>query len=313
MKKYVILMAVLGIMGIPSSYAQDKSILETFQALDSNQLAILVTLGTFLGVIVLLLILMVYLMTFLSSVLRKENPQLAAEPGWWDSFKERFVTGDVEKELASEKLMNDHSYDGIQELDNFMPPWLQYVFSGTILFAVVYFSFYTIFGFGKTGIEEYEEELQIAALEAEVRGASALASLDETNVEVDGSATGLSSGQTIFEANCAACHAIDGGGGIGPNLTDEYWLHGGSIRDVFTVVKYGVIEKGMVPWEDQLNPQEIQQVSSYILSLKGTSPAVPKASQGELYTEGEKVSQPEGAGVTDEGAAVQADSATIVK
>lgn len=179
--------------------------------------------------------------------------------------------------------MLDHNYDGIVELDNFMPPWLKYLFYSTILFAVVYVFNYLVLGFGKTQIEEYEEELRVAAVRAEERMTLAEAEIDETTVQFDASGPSIRAGQTLYEGNCAACHAMDGGGGVGPNLTDEYWIHGGSIEDVFSVVKYGVIEKGMVPWQDQMSPLEMQQVSSYVLTLVGTTPSNPKEPQGELF------------------------------
>lgn len=217
----------------------------------------------------------------------KENPELANQPSWWDSFKERFVTGKMDAVGGKDekaKMMADHSYDGITELDNFMPPWLQWVFIGTIAFAVIYFVNYTVLGVGPTGEEEYQEELRLEAIAAEARKANMLAGIDENTVVFDESGAALSSGKSIFESNCAACHAADGGGGVGPNLTDEYWLHGGSIQDVFRVVKYGVVEKGMIPWQDQLSPEEMQQVSSYILTLVGTTPANPKEPQGDLFS-----------------------------
>lgn len=284
MKKLLTLFAFSGLLAFTPVLAQEAS--GGFAAMDSNQMTLLIVLGVIIGVIILLLVLMIYLMSFISTVFRKENPEIEEEPSWWESFKLKFVTGDIEEEQTKDKLMTDHSYDGIQELDNFMPPWLQYVFFGTILIAVGYFGFYTVLGYGKTGVEEYQEEVRIAAIEAEARGESALASMDETNVTLDNSDAAMATGNTIFQANCAACHAADGGGGVGPNLTDKYWLHGGDIKDLFSVIKYGVISKGMVPWEDQLNPKEIQEVASFILSLQGTSPAAPKDSQGELYEGG---------------------------
>jgi len=313
MKKCVTFFALCSLLFSTPVWAQNESVVGGLQAMDSNQTALLIIIGVIIGVIVLLLVLMIYLMTFISAVFQKENPELANEPSWWESFKERFVTGDIEKEQATGKLMTDHSYDGIQELDNFMPPWLQYVFTGTIIIAFVYFGYYTVLGFGKTGIEEYEEEIRIAAVEAESRGSSALASLDETNVEIDDSDVGLSAGKTIFGSNCAACHAADGGGGIGPNLTDQYWLHGGSIKDVFSVVKYGVIDKGMVPWEDQLSPKEIQEVSSYILMLQGTTPAVAKDPQGELYEGDADTSPAEDISSTPDSTEVVADTTAIAE
>lgn len=287
MKKLFSLLAILGLTTFPVwAQAEESNWYTKLQAMDSGQLTLLVILGIVLGVIVLLLILMVYLMSFIAAVLRKEDPSLANQPSWWDSFKERFVTGQVDEvggKAEKAKMMADHSYDGITELDNFMPPWLQGVFVGTVIFAVVYFVNYSVLGNGPTGVEEYEEELRIEAVAAEVRKANMVAGIDENTVVFDESATALASGKTIFETNCAACHASDGGGGVGPNLTDEYWIHGGSIADVFKIIKYGVVEKGMIPWQDQLSPEQMQQVSSYILAMKGTSPAVPKEPQGERY------------------------------
>ncbi|HCX77384.1 MAG TPA: cytochrome C oxidase subunit III [Algoriphagus sp.] len=289
MKKLTLSLALLALAN-SNSWAQtaESNWYITLQSMDSGQITLLIILGIVLLVIVLLLILMVYLMYFMVAVLKKENPEMAKEPSWWEKFKERFVTGklpEVGSKDEKAKVMADHSYDGITELDNFMPPWLQWVFILTIAFGVGYFVNYSVLGIGKTGVEEYEEELQLEAIAAEARKANMMASIDESSVVFDESGAALSSGKSIFEANCAACHASDGGGGVGPNLTDEYWIHGGSIQDVFKIVKYGVVSKGMVPWEDQLSPVEIQQVSSFIFSLKGSTPANPKDPQGELFVQ----------------------------
>jgi cytochrome c oxidase cbb3-type subunit 3 len=304
MKKLFSLLALIGLTAIPAwAQSEESDWYSKLQALDSSQLTLLIILGVVLLVIVLLLILMVYLMSFIAAVLRKEDYSMEIEPSWWDSFKERFVTGQVDEvggKAEKAKMMADHSYDGISELDNFMPPWLQYVFVGTVVFGVVYFVNYSVLGNGPTGAEEYEEELRVEALAAEVRKANLAAGIDENSVVFDQSPTALAAGKSIYETNCVACHAADGGGGVGPNLVDDYWLHGGAIKDVFTVVKYGVVEKGMVPWEDQLSPEQIQQVSSFILSLKGTTPANPKIPQGELLP------------VTPNGAAPVSDSTAVI-
>ncbi|MEB2781931.1 cbb3-type cytochrome c oxidase N-terminal domain-containing protein [Algoriphagus sp. C2-6-M1] len=313
MKKYLSFLALSSLLISTPVLAQDESVTGGLSDLDSNQMALLIIMGVIIGVIILLLILMIYLMSFISAIFRKDNPELAEVPSWWESFKQRFVTGDIKKEQAKDKLMTDHSYDGIHELDNFMPPWLQYVFTGTIIIALVYFGYYTVLGLGKTGVEEYQEEIRVAANEAEARGASELTSIDETNVEFDESDAALSAGKTIFEGNCAACHAADGGGGVGPNLTDPYWIHGGDIKDIFKVIKYGVIEKGMVPWEDQLNPQEIQEVASYILSLQGTSPAVPKDPQGESVTGDGNASTSGESEDSDDSTTVKADTTAVAE
>ncbi|MBN3518373.1 c-type cytochrome [Algoriphagus lutimaris] len=279
-----LLFAFVGLSVTNAVFAQavESSTYEKLMNMDGNQLTLLIIMGVILGVIVLLLILIIYLMSFITAMFRKENPAMAEEPTWWESFKEKFITGDVEEEAVEKREMTDHSYDGITELDNFMPPWLQYTFLITAIFGIGYFINYSVLGYGKTGVEEYEEELRIEAIASEERKANAAAGIDETTVVFDESASALASGKTIFEGNCAACHAIDGGGGVGPNLTDDYWIHGNTISEVFSVIKYGVVSKGMVPWEDQLSPEEIQQVASYILTLNGTSPANPKEPQGEL-------------------------------
>ena len=271
-------------MAVPG-FAQEAetSFLAEMQQLDSNTLLLLAIIAVVLLVIVVIVAVMVYMLSFLMTIMRKENPALAEEPSWWESFKTKYVVGKMKPVGEEKDIQLDHNYDGIVELDNFMPPWLKYVFYLTIFSAVVYFLNYTVLGIGKTQIEEYEASLEEAALEAEARGGMMLTSIDETNVELDTSTPALEAGEELFTGNCAACHAMDGGGGVGPNLTDEYWLHGGDIKSVFTVVKYGVVEKGMIPWQDQLSPEQMQQVSSYILSLQGTSPANPKAPQGEKY------------------------------
>ncbi|EKB49252.1 cbb3-type cytochrome c oxidase N-terminal domain-containing protein [Cecembia lonarensis] len=288
MKKFKsITMLLAGMLASLPTFAQtsDMNWVNNLKEMDSSQLTLLVILAVILGVIILLLILMIYLMSFMVTVFKRENPALAAEPSWWDEFKLKYITGKMKPVGGKEEkdLMLDHSYDGIVELDNHMPPWLANIFYITIAFAVVYFTYFSVLGLGKTQIEEYEEELRIAAIEAEQRSALALSTIDENTVVFDNTTAAINSGKSIYDANCAACHASDGGGGIGPNFTDEYWIHGGSINDIFRVVKYGVIEKGMIPWQDQLSPEEMQNVSSYILTLVGTTPANPKAPEGERY------------------------------
>ncbi len=287
MKKKFLSLFVFVLAFVTNSFGQEASESSfSYTDLSSDQLILMSVLGVLVIVIILLLFQMIYLMTFMTEVMKKENPEYANEPSWWESFKEKYVTGKEDKAYSKEeeaKLMADHSYDGIQELDNFMPPWLQYVFLGTVIFAVSYFTYYTVLGLGETGIEAYEEELRLEAIAEKERNALVTEVIDETTVIFDESSTALTSGKSIFESNCFSCHAMDGGGSVGPNLTDDYWIHGGSISDVYLVVKNGVLEKGMTPWESVLSPKELQNVSSYVLSLRGTTPAAPKDPQGELY------------------------------
>jgi cytochrome c oxidase cbb3-type subunit 3 len=133
------------------------------------------------------------------------------------------------------------------------------------------------------------QELQIAMQQAEQEKEAYLAKsankVDENSVVFLNDAVALGSGKKIFTASCAPCHGADGGGVVGPNLTDDYWLHGGSLNDVFKTIKYGWTEKGMKSWKDDFSPVQIAQIASYVKSLHGTKPATPKEPQGELYKE----------------------------
>lgn len=184
--------------------------------------------------------------------------------------------------LSEEKeLLIMHDYDDIQELDNPIPAWFNWLFYGSIVFAFVYMLNYHVFNLGKLQDEEYAIEMKQAEVAKEEYLAKSGNAIDENSVKLDKSAAVLDAGKALFAQNCVACHGQNGEGVVGPNLTDEYWLHGGSVKDVFKVIKYGVPEKGMIAWEKQLSAKQISDVSNYIESLKGTNPANPKAPQGE--------------------------------
>jgi cytochrome c oxidase cbb3-type subunit 3 len=178
------------------------------------------------------------------------------------------------------EIMLDHDYDGIKELDNKLPPWWVYMFYATIIFGVFYIWYYHM-GSGELQEKEYQSQLA----EAEIQMKLAASKVDENSVTLLTSADKIKSGEAIYTANCAPCHGKKGEGGVGPNLTDDYWIHGGSIKEIFKTVKYGVPVKGMIPWQTQLGPGQIQEVSSYIKTLRGTNPPNPKAAQGDLYKE----------------------------
>ena len=181
------------------------------------------------------------------------------------------------------ELELDHNYDGIKELDNKLPPWWLYSFYASIIFAAGYLSYYHIFD-GDSQFDEYEQEMIAAknAVEEYKKNAPDLVSAE--NVTLLTEASDLEAGKSIFQTNCVACHAADGGGGIGPNLTDEYWILGGGIKNVFhTISEGGRAGKGMVSWKSTLKPTQIQQVASYVLSLQGTTPANPKEPQGDIW------------------------------
>ena len=109
--------------------------------------------------------------------------------------------------------------------------------------------------------------------------------VDENTVTMVTDDARIKNGQKIFVQNCVACHLADGGGSVGPNLTDEYWKHGGGIKNIFKTIKYGVPEKGMISWQDELGASKIQDVASYVMTLQGTTPANPKAPEGEKWVE----------------------------
>jgi cytochrome c oxidase cbb3-type subunit 3 len=180
------------------------------------------------------------------------------------------------------KLLLDHDYDGIKELNNKIPPWFMAIFYLTIIWAAYYMVSYHVIGSGNVQEEEYIAEVQAATLEKEILNKSG-ALVNEETVTVLDDAASLTSGKDIYIKSCAACHGMNGEGLVGPNFTDDYWIHGNTINDLFKIVKYGVPQKGMISWQTQLDPTQMQEVSSYILTLRGTDPPNQKAPEGELY------------------------------
>ncbi|MBK8146010.1 MAG: c-type cytochrome [Bacteroidetes bacterium] len=201
----------------------------------------------------------------------------------WMQFN-AMLGNDIPLEKDAE-LLTDHDYDGIQELDNGMPPMLKYIFVITVLASVVYWINYHVLEASPLPLQEYEIELEQAAIAKEAYLKKAGNSVDENTVTLLTDASMLAAGEKVYTTNCVACHGDKGQGGVGPNFTDQYWLHGGDIKSVFKVVKYGVAAKGMRSWQSEIKPGDMQAVASYILTkLGGTNVAGGKAPQGELYT-----------------------------
>jgi len=184
-----------------------------------------------------------------------------------------------------EAITFNHDYDGIRELDNSLPPWWIYGFYLTIIFAFVYLIHYHVTKTGDLSAQEYKTEVAKAEAEVAAYMKTSANNVDESNVKYLDSKEDLASGRDIYLANCSACHGKLGEGTVGPNLTDDYWIHGGGIVNIFKTVKYGFSERGMKSWKDDLSPIQIAEVSSFVQSLKGTNPANPKEKQGELYVE----------------------------
>ncbi len=183
---------------------------------------------------------------------------------------------------AEAEIILDHNYDGIKELDNALPPWWVYGFYATIIFGVVYMIRYHVFN-ADGQIDELNTEYVMAneAIAAYKKANKDL--VDVNTVELLTDASDLNAGRRVYEANCIACHMADGGGGIGPNLTDNYWILENDIKGVFqTISEGGRAGKGMVPWKTELKPLEMAQVASYVLQFQGTTPINPKPPEGEL-------------------------------
>ena len=183
------------------------------------------------------------------------------------------------------EIILDHNYDGIKELDNNLPPWWIWGFYASIVFAVIYLVRYHVFN-GENQYDELETEYAEAKIAIEAYKKTAKDLVDFNTVELLTEASDLKAGKKIFSENCVACHKADGGGGIGPNLTDRHWILGGGIKNVFKTVSEGGRDgKGMVAWKTLLKPAEIAQVSSYVLQFEGTTPAEPKVAEGDIWVD----------------------------
>jgi len=262
-----------------SSYAQQGIADSTYMGLSTG------TFYLMISIVLFELIIIAVLLNSIQLFIKKEQIKVAKvqtkeEPSIFEKLNASVA---VEEEAS---IMMDHDYDGIKELDNNLPPWWKYGFYFTILFGFVYLVHYHITRTGDLQTAEYNKSIIAANIAKEEYQKKAANSVNENTVTLLTDATQLEKGQTIFKEICSTCHGANGEGNqIGPNLTDDYWLHGGSIKDIFSSIKYGWPNKGMISWQAQYSPSQIQQISSYIKSLRGTNPANAKEKQGELYIE----------------------------
>ena len=242
--------------------------------------------------IILVVIVAVYVYRVLNLITEQARKQKAEKqgiaysplPNLWQRFSQK-VNASVPVEQEKE-IELDHNYDGIKELDNHLPPWWKWLFYGTIGWSAVYVFVFHLSGSLPLSQEEYQIELAQAEEQSRKLNANQPASsIDENALQYTADAALIEKGKRVFDSNpCGSCHRNDGGGNtIGPNLTDEYWIHGGDIKNIFNTIKNGAVDKGMPAWGKAMRMQDVRDVTFYILSLQGTNPPNGKAPQGEVY------------------------------
>jgi cytochrome c oxidase cbb3-type subunit 3 len=253
-----------------------------------------------IGVIFLELVIIMVLLVNIRFLLKAEKAKLA-EPEvqsaaaieakknrltWWDRFNSlRPVTEEADLDLG-------HDYDGIRELNNRLPPWWLYGFYLTIVFAAIYLWRFHVSHTGPSSKEEYETSVARAEAKINAYLKQKGDNIDENTVTFLADKADLDAGKELFtKGACVSCHGSDGSGivfgqpGVGPNLTDDYWLHGGSIKNIFTTIKYGVTGKGMQSWSSTYSPKQLAQLASFVKSIHGAKVPKGKDPQGDLYKE----------------------------
>jgi cytochrome c oxidase cbb3-type subunit 3 len=280
---------ITGALSVASAHAETT---ETAVAQTSKLIAGLSPLAFYMmiGVIIaelLVIFALIYNLKVLMGIERKKiakeevtEEQKESKLSWWERFNE------FKHASEEEAIVLDHDYDGIRELDNKLPRWWVWLFYITIFAGVVYLYRFHIAHTAPLSAEEYTIAMQKAEVEKEAYLKKSANNVDENTAKLLTADNDLAAGKAVFTTTCKACHGEKGEGGVGPNLTDDYWLHGGDIKSVFKTIKYGVDGKGMKSWKDDYSPLQIEQIASYVKSLHGTNPPNAKPKQGDLYVEG---------------------------
>ena len=264
-----LLFGVIGVVG-----AQDTSIIS------DPMIPYYIVLTFIIMVVLLVLFVAIYMLKILNMFIEQGDRDRAEKagiayvprPSWWQRI-DRKLTDAIPLEKENTILL-DHNYDGIRELDNHLPPWWKWLFYATIVWSGVYLLLYHVTDTLPLSPQEFDQEMALA------KSSKKISAFDEGSLTFTTDPAILSRGKDIFISNCASCHQPDGGGGIGPNLTDNFFLHGNTIGDVYQTVKEGVPNTNMIAWKASLSPEKIRDVSNFVLSLLGTSPVNPKAPQG---------------------------------
>lgn len=279
---------ILGLLASPALFAQDAGTNTTTTTASgtiggmSSSLFYIMAAVIFLELFII--IAMLINIKFLLKVEKEKYASVAeleeakkTRLSWWDRFnKLKPVSQESELDLG-------HEYDGIRELNNRLPPWWLYGFYLTIVFAGIYLWRFHVSGSGPSSEQEYNRSVERAELRIKEYLKAKGDAVDENTVKWMTDAADVAEGKVIFEKSCVTCHLANGGGSVGPNLTDDYWLHGNSAKDVFKVVKYGI--NAMPTWQNAYNNKQIAQVISYVKTLHGTKPAGAKAPDGVLIKE----------------------------
>lgn len=214
-------------------------------------------------------------------------------PSWWSKFS-RQINASVPVE-EEETIALDHSYDGIRELDNHLPPWWKYLFYFTIGWSVVYLIVFHVTDTYPLQIQEYNDDVSLAEEQIrKLKASQPQETIDINTLTYTADAEFINKGKEVYSSmNCGSCHRPDGGGNaIGPNLTDDYWIHGGDIKQVFATIDQGAVDKGMPAWGKSLSAQDVRNVTFFVMSLHGTNPASAKAPQGEKFSAPAPVAAP---------------------
>lgn len=187
-----------------------------------------------------------------------------------------------DKDKKVDELLK-HNYDGIEEYDNDLPLWWQWLFWGTAIFGVIYVLYYHV-GPGMNQEEVLALEMETAAKKKAWAEGSAEQEVDQEAelLAMVGDQDRIESGKKLFQGKCMACHGMYGEGLVGPNLTDNYWKHGGTLKEIKSTIENGVVEKGMLAWKASLSADDIEDVVVYVWSLNGTNPPNAKPQEGTL-------------------------------
>lgn len=278
-KNLPIIATIVLLSSAKSTFAQQAASNPVYMGLNPGTFYLLIS------IIVFELIFIAVLVNSIQLFIRKENIKISKslktkeEP----SILEKLNASVAVEEEAS--ILMDHDYDGIKELDNNLPPWWKYGFYATIVWGLIYLIHFHVTSTGDLQAAEYKKSMEAAHEAKEAYQKMSANNVSESNVKMITDKHELAEAAITFKELCSACHGNLGEGGIGPNLTDNYWLHGGSLKDIFISIKYGWPEKGMKSWQAELSPSKISEITSYIMTIAGSNPPNAKEKQGELYVE----------------------------